>query len=153
MSRLVGKISSRRYEPVIYFILISDYLYVGETQSHPVIRWGDHLASGTLLDKLDVLDRKALLLNKDIEFTAFSCDYIKNHVPDLNRSYALKYTEYWIHVFLKTKVNSVKDVLGRDYQLISDVPNTPKFFQDDNCKCLAVDIFDEFLIKYKTVPD
>lgn len=145
MKRYLGKVACGRREPVIYFIFLANYLYIGETENHPVMRWGDHLNNGTFINKLNVIDRNIILSQEDIVFSAFECTYIKNEVPDLHKNYAVKFTEHWLHIFIRTRINTVNKKLGKNIQLISDVPSTPRFFQDEKCIALAESIFTDFL--------
>jgi len=149
--KFIGKVNSVLKEPVIYFVTIKDFLYIGETESHPVIRWGSHLAlHGTLLEKIRRIDRNLLLEDNEIEFYAFECTYIKNTFNRLRIDYALKYTEFQLHLLFKTRVNTVNKKFGREIKVISDTPNKPKFFKDSGGECekLAVCIFDDFLNNY-----
>lgn len=104
----------------IYIIMIDHYVYIGETQSFPVIRWGAHLSKdGTLLKKLnnfgvDLNDR-----NKSIKFIYFNL----SDLFDINLSKNLKRStqaiEHELHVRIKCRPSLLNNLI-----LISDTEKT-----------------------------
>lgn len=147
MGNYIGSVVSLRKEPIIYFIKMGNYIYIGKTEQHPVIRWGKHLSkTGTFIEKINQIDRGALIKLETIKFYAFECRYIKNNVKEVQVGDAVRLTEYYLHVMVKSTVNTINRKIGENIRLISDVSRTtPKYFRDKGCEQLAREILDEFL--------
>jgi len=148
MNRFIGKIVCvKERVPVIYFVLMGGYLYIGKTESHPVIRWGSHLGSaGTFVEKVNQIDRNEILKNEPIEFWAYECTYITEKVHVAQVGDAVRLTEHYLHLHVRSSINTVKKNLGKDIRLISDVSrSTPKYYHNKYCEVLAKEILGEFL--------
>lgn len=127
---------------------MGEYLYIGETEHHPVIRWGLHLSkSGTFIEKINQIDREALFKGESIKFYAFECVYIKKEVKPIQVGDAVRLTEYYLHMLVKTSVNTIRRKLGKNITLVSDVSRTtPKYYRDSKCEELARNILDDFIL-------
>jgi len=66
------QVSGKLRAPYIYIIFIDEYVYIGETQGFPVIRWSAHLGQdGTLVKKLTDLNF-SIHGDTQINFLAFN---------------------------------------------------------------------------------
>ena len=115
-----GSIQGIRKYPYIYFIIKGDFLYVGQTQDIPVIRWGGHLTSnGTFSKKLRAKDAELYMDASVTKFFAFRCDKIQLSVNDIEKRTVTCFIEHRIH----EKLICHKKV-GPKYELISDTSRT-----------------------------
>ncbi|KXZ68559.1 hypothetical protein [Acinetobacter venetianus] len=114
--QLSGEIKS----PYIYFIYIDGFLYVGETQSFPAIRWGAHLTNeGTLLKKLVSLGGDLGKKNQRIKFISFNLIDLFDLNLCKNFKRSTQAIEHELHVRIKCKPSIVNNLT-----LISDTEKT-----------------------------
>lgn len=96
MIRHNGLLSGARYCSNVYFIVHKGYLYIGETGSHPAIRWGSHLQkNGSLRENIrrfnDDIDE-----SEDIFFASFAVSIIDSE-DENKRKLARLAVEYEVH--------------------------------------------------------
>lgn len=111
--------------PYIYFILNNEMVYIGETQRHPSVRWGEHISSnGTLAKKMYDYDFEM----SDLNFIAICCfDFI----PALDKNYSLKFFTQAIEHSLHCLVSAQPSLLGGFRRVISSTEKTaPRRFND-----------------------
>lgn len=109
--------------PYIYFIFTGNFVYIGETQRHPVIRWGAHLtAGGTLWKKLQenskyIEDNNCI--NENFTFISVNCNSLfqKYIGPSRIVSQAL---EHNLHCVLKSNPS----LFGWDKVILSNTDKT-----------------------------
>jgi hypothetical protein len=114
--------------PFVYFVRSRELLYVGETQGHPVLRWGGHLQTFgsfrvAVANKgdpdVDYLD--------DICFYAFHCSLLQTHFPPAQYKVATQAVEHRVHTTLALRPHA----LGYAFRLISDTEKTaPRRFKE-----------------------
>jgi hypothetical protein len=115
-----GTLLGWRRTPYIYFIRKHQYLYVGQTQDIPVIRWGDHMGSmGSFSVNLRRIDEEAFLSTGVICFAAYQCDDIRDLVPPVQHQLVTQYVEHMVHVKVICHPS-----LGARWVLISDTVRT-----------------------------
>ena len=74
MMRLAGSVKGKWCHPYIYVIIKNYCMYIGETQHHPVYRWGQHVSkSGTFSCRLKEADEEIWLRDEDILFISIDC--------------------------------------------------------------------------------
>ncbi|WP_104484711.1 hypothetical protein [Acinetobacter indicus] len=114
--QIFGEIKS----PYIYIIMIDQYVYIGETQSFPVIRWGAHLSrDGTLLNKLNSVGVDLHSKSKSIKFMYFNLSDLFDSDLSKNFKRSTQAIEHELHVRVKCKPSLVKNLI-----LISDTEKT-----------------------------
>jgi len=97
MIRFAGAIKGRRHHPYIYFILKGYCLYIGETQQHPVSRFGQHLSAvGTFLRRLKEADEEIWACDKEILFLCIDCEKIATLSHEEHRL-VTQYVEHKVH--------------------------------------------------------
>ena len=74
MIDLAGSIRGRPHHPYIYAIIKSYCIYIGETQQHPVSRWGQHLQEiGSFSKRLKEADYDLWSADKELLFICIDC--------------------------------------------------------------------------------
>ncbi len=92
-----GLITSLRYQSHLYVIIHNDFLYIGETGSHPAIRWGSHLSkSGTFVQNLKYFHDEVLDIEKDIFFSSYELSMVEDE-PCSKRKLARMAVETELH--------------------------------------------------------
>src|SRR5262245_29402364 len=115
-----GALLGWRRVPYIYFICKHRYLYIGQTQDIPVIRWGDHMGGmGSFSVNLRKADEEAFLSPAAISFAAYQCDRIRELVPAVQHQLVTQYVEHMAHVKVICHPS-----LGARWVLISDTVRT-----------------------------
>lgn len=146
VSRL-GKVQGDLRLPCLYFIFIKDYVYVGETQKIPIIRWGQHISKrGTFYSRLKSKDEELCEQLNSMSFLAYSSKELINDVRDFEVRSVLKYIEHKVH-----EVFICHSVLGPKYELISDTSRTaPSHCAYDWAEALAQEIVTSCYIDWKS---
>lgn len=97
MINFAGAIKGKSHHPYIYAIAKSYCLYIGETQQHPVSRWGQHLSSvGTFLKRLKEADDEIWSCNEEILFLCVDCEQIATLSPEEHKL-VTQYVEHKVH--------------------------------------------------------
>ena len=97
MIRFAGAVKGKWHHPYIYAIVKSYCLYIGETQQHPVSRWGQHMTPvGTFLQRLKEADEEVWSRNEDILFLCVDCERIAILSPEEHRL-VTRYVEHKVH--------------------------------------------------------
>lgn len=150
MFRYLGHATGRKSRPVLYVVSKANYIYIGITEGHPVVRWGAHLADhGTFQERLKEEDRRCLVRDEDVSFWAFECSFLMENVGAVQIGDALRLTEYYMHSMVRAKINTIRKKVGRDVVLISSVKSTtPRYYQNQACEQLAEKIMAEFLQQF-----
>ena len=140
MPKLGGKLLIKVDCPYVYFIQKGRYLYIGETQSAVVIRWGAHLsASGTFLNAINSVDPAEIDRDTEIRFLAFECNELATIDDYSVRKRTTQYLESQLHV--QTVLNAR---IGPAFEIISNTIRTAPTRCDFPCiKELAISIIDE----------
>lgn len=122
----------------IYLILSNDLMYIGETQRHPVRRWGEHLSLDSGFHRyIDKYSDPDLDYNLDIRFYSFLCTELPNYFSITELKAATQAVEHVIHVEIKAKPSLV----GFKYKIISSTDNTaPRSFKKWNYAEIQADI-------------
>lgn len=122
----VGSVAATWSAPHIYFIRFDEYLYIGETQRHPVTRWGQHfqlhgsfrlaLASqGVFIDP-----------TASVRFYAIEVAPLRSAFPEAQLKAATQAVEHEVHMLLRARPS----FLGRTLRIISDTEKTaPRAFR------------------------
>lgn len=124
---MLNAIQSPYKAPHVYIICAIDVVYIGETQKHPAIRWGQHLESidgfrARLAEKgnpeLDYLNNTKML--------SVQCDWIVDHFTEAQWKMATQAVEHALHELFAADPR----VLGKPLKLISDTEKTaPRNFK------------------------
>ncbi|MCK1969294.1 hypothetical protein MT962_003153 [Franconibacter sp. IITDAS19] len=139
---LTGEISSS----YIYLISYSQYIYIGETGSHPAVRWGNHLGKrGTFLVNLYEMEGEQLSSEEDIFFISIKCNEI-----DCEDVYKRKIARRAVEAELHRSYALNPDVFGPDSRIISRPPSDPVWqsFRFDPCT-IAKEIYSEISKRYQ----
>ncbi len=106
---MLNFVRSGLFSPHIYFVLTKDCLYVGETQQHPVMRWGEHLStSGSLRSALNAKGDPEINYLDEILFFGFHCSAIETEFSDVQRRRASQAVEYEAHCVLSEQETPFK---------------------------------------------
>lgn len=133
----VGGVAAAWSAPHLYFIRFGECLYVGETQKHPVARWGQHLrANGSFrlaLEGRDILFDPT----EPIGFYAFEIIPLRSLFPEVQLKAATQAVEHEVHMLLRARPS----FLGLSLRVISDTEKTaPRAFRHwDVAQSLAED--------------
>jgi len=69
MIRFAGSVKGKSRHPYIYAIVKKYCLYIGETQQHPVSRWGQHLMKfGSFSSRLKEIDADVWACDEEVLF-------------------------------------------------------------------------------------
>lgn len=120
MIGFAGAVKGRHRHPYIYIIVKSYCLYIGETQQHPVSRWGQHLSSdGTFLKRLKEVDEEVWACDKDIFFLCVDCEQIAM-LSHEEHKLVTQYVEHKVHELC---ILNLPDLLPIE-KIISDTTKT-----------------------------
>ena len=139
---LWNAISSPYHGPHVYVICTIDVVYIGETQKHPVIRWGQHLEDGgTFRVRLAEKGNPDFAYLDDLLMFAKRCDWIMTRFTEAQWKTVTQALEHTLHV----KFAEDPRILGDHLRLISDTEKTaPRGFKYwDIVNGCAHDIVDE----------
>jgi hypothetical protein len=100
--------------PYLYFVKCAHFAYIGESQHHPLIRWGDHLRpTGTfqsnLLSQHDFTPR-----DEPIFFGLVKLTQISNLVHESKRRLSTQWVEHQVHVMFSNSRHGVRFILVSD---------------------------------------
>jgi hypothetical protein len=142
MIEYLGNIQSLRTCPVLYFINKLNYIYVGVTDNHPVVRWASHLCNnGSFFQNLQHADLDAHARSSKIRFWAYSCEAIVQYVKPLEQRQALQLVEHFVHI--EACLNKIGT--GSELTLISDTLRTaPRKYNFPQARTIAKEIFIDF---------
>jgi hypothetical protein len=97
MIRFAGAVKGKWRHPYIYAITKDYCLYIGETQLHPVSRWGQHLTPvGTFLKRLREADEEVWARDDEILFLCVDCEQIATLSPEEHKL-VTQYVEHKVH--------------------------------------------------------
>lgn len=135
----VGQIKSIKNFPHIYFIVKDEYIYVGETQKTPILRWSSHLNKGSFEINLTKKDYEILNNNLPTLFFAFSCEEIKTFSSTYSSKSLTQYVEHLVHLTIISNKNFKK------FKLISNTKKTcPLIFDFSVGEKIAIEIVKKF---------
>ena len=118
---MAGAVRGPLRGPFIYAIVTRDLVYIGETQTHPVMRWGSHLQlAGSFRLALAASGDPEVDYFGDISFCAVRCRTVESEFPPSLLKTATQAVEHRLHVTLCRRPG----VLGRPLRLISDTEKT-----------------------------
>jgi hypothetical protein len=140
MIKFSGSVLGRLRHPYIYAIIKEHCIYIGETQLHPVSRWGQHLKSdGSFMKRLREADEEVWSSKEDILFLCVSCEIIATVAPE-EQKLVTQYVEHKVHercILDKPRLLPVEVI-------ISDTVNTaPSRCRYSWANDLASQVFDE----------
>lgn len=141
-----GLLIGARHCSNIYIIVHLDYIYIGETGSHPAIRWGSHLVkNGTFRKNMRGMYDDDLIKNEDIFFASFAVPDVEIE-PESNRRLARMAIETEVHraFFLNTSA------LGDELFITStceEYPTRHRFSFDP--AAIARTLFEEICARYQ----
>ncbi len=131
-----GLLEGRLVAPYIYFIIVKSFLYVGETQKLPFIRWADHISvGGSLFQNLQSYDSTDLIDEAPLRFGWLLCEEVIRGCSAEDRRRGVQWVEDEIHL----KIAESGSVSSR-YQLISNTVRTsPRLFRGNDLLKQLVD--------------
>jgi hypothetical protein len=150
MIEISGRIISKRECPYVYFIKKDRFLYIGETQSHPVLRWGQHLdKNGSFVRALQERDEEVYQNNQEIYFFAYCCRVVESSVLPVEKRRVTQFIEHQLHI----RVICNRGKLYEPLELISDTKRTaPLYCNYRWIDQVVEDIFKAFLIDLSQSP-
>ena len=121
MRRKVGSIIGYQNIPHIYIIVKQKFIYIGETQSLPVSRWGQHIyQDGTFNSKLKKINIELANSNKHLlYFFGYSCGDL---IDIFDSKEIIRRNTQYIEDYIHRKFVSHK--FYTKLQLISDTEKT-----------------------------
>lgn len=142
MIEFVGRLIAREKGPFIYVIRKGPYLYIGETQRNPILRWGEHLRiEGSFQKALQSRDEEFLLKDVEMEFFAYRCTRIENEVLAVEKRKITQIVEHELHVKFVCRGKNT-------FELISDTTKTaPTGSRYKWINEIVDEIYDEFHTK------
>ena len=126
--------------PYIYAIAKGYCLYIGETQQHPVSRWGQHLTTdGSFMKRLRETDEDLWANNEEILFIGVNCERITS-LSQEEHKLVTQYVEHKVHE--RCILN--KPLLAPIEKIISDTLRTaPARSRHSWANDLANEVFEE----------
>lgn len=120
MPTSAGSVYGPQQCPYIYAILKRHCVYIGETQNHPVVRWGAHLEhDGSFSNRLREMDEDVWRSSDEIFFASAKCAEILQAPPE-ERRLVSQFVEHKVHeLFILRKAHT-----GRIELIISDTTRT-----------------------------
>ena len=133
-----GSVRGRRQEPYIYAIAKQYCLYIGETQQHPVARWGQHLTiTGSFSNRLRSVDTDLWESNDEIMFLCFKCVTISSLASEEHKL-VTRFVEHKVHELCILNLASLAPI----EMIISDTTRTaPARCRYDWAGALANEVF------------
>lgn len=144
-----GLLEGRLVAPYIYFIIIKSFLYVGETQKLPFIRWTEHISvGGSLFQKLQSHESTGLLHEAPLKFGWLLCEEVLRGCSAEDRRRGVQWVEDEIHM----KIAESGAVSSR-YQLISNTLRTsPRRYRGNDLLKQLVDRAFQTIIRSLDIP-
>lgn len=141
MIEMSGSFWQRPGFPYIYFIVVGRFLYIGETQRLPVVRWGEHFSPiGSFTKALQKSDPDFEGSARPSLLTAFCCERIGRDLLSSERKLATQWVEHDLHVRACSNAE-----IGSSFTLISDTSRTaPAFKKHSWLSDVSVEIFKRF---------
>jgi hypothetical protein len=136
----VGGCCTAYKAPHLYYIVWDSLIYIGETQQHPVIRWGQHLGpAGSFLTALGRSSSVNPESSSTLRFCAFCLDQIIKDLPPTLWKISSQWVEHRVHVLFSISK------LGVRYEIISSTSRTaPRCSPAPGLDQLATSAFDKF---------
>ena len=99
MIKFAGHVVVKEQAPYIYLIRKGPYLYIGETQRSPILRWAEHLHENGSFRRA-LLNRDAETLSNDAEtaFFAFKCCRIETDTKPVEKRRVTQFVEHLLHI-------------------------------------------------------
>lgn len=121
--KILSSIEGPYIGPYVYFIISSQHIYIGETQKHPVIRWGAHLnQNGSFYSKLS---EDFNISRENLIFISINCTPYISKISD-NAKTTTQALEHSLHCC----VSSNPSYFGWEKKLISSTEKTaPRKFK------------------------
>jgi hypothetical protein len=99
MISFAGVVKGKDRHPYIYAIAKRHCLYIGETQRHPVARWGHHLSEvGSFLKRLQEADEEVWASDDEIIFLCIDCKKIAS-ISSEEHKIVTQYVEHKVHEY------------------------------------------------------
>lgn len=152
MSRVVflGSLEPSERGPYIYFIRKERFLYLGETQNCPVIRWASHLTPvGSFRNALMQADSEiAKKIDLQIAFGCWRLEGVASSCDVVSLRRTTQYIEHMLHILVLCNSR-----ICPRYTLISDTTRTaPVRAAYPNAQADARNILDDLILKLPTTP-
>jgi len=97
MIYFAGAIRGKSHHPYIYAIVKGYCMYIGETQQHPVSRWGQHLQEvGSFSKRLKEADHDLWAMDDNVLFLCIDCREIAKLSPEEHKI-VTQYVEHKVH--------------------------------------------------------
>lgn len=120
MISVSGSLKGKRKSPYLYVIVKSYCMYIGETQQHPVLRWGQHLCQcGSFVSRLREADEDVWARDEDIFFYCLYCNRIAQ-TSDEEHKIITQYIEHKVHELCILNLSELYPV----ERIISDTEKT-----------------------------
>ncbi|MFO1432247.1 MAG: hypothetical protein U1F76_19245 [Candidatus Competibacteraceae bacterium] len=142
--KMIGFVQGPLFGPYLYMIVASELVYIGETQHHPVIRWGNHLQpNGSFLASVRLRGDPEKQYN-NIIFTSIFCKSIIEEFGESETRIATQALEHEIH----SKLVGNPVFFGRQLKVISDTQKTAprRFTAWGRIHKMVPEILDQFKI-------
>lgn len=120
MILFAGAVIGKSHHPYIYAIIKSYCMYIGETQQHPVSRWGQHLQEvGSFSKRLKEADCDLWKNDSEIIFLCVDCREIAKLSQDEHKI-VTQYIEHKVHEYCILNLPKLAPV----EKIISDTTRT-----------------------------
>lgn len=134
---MIGSISASLLGSYIYTLQFERFVYIGETQRNPVLRWSQHLTnSGSF--KAALAERDVRLTATDrVDFRAFRCEFEHLGIRPVSYRIFTQAIEHELHCLFASERTRVK--------LVSDTVRTcpPVAFFTESVKLMAKSLFEQ----------
>lgn len=147
---LLEYISGKYRYPYIYIILKSNYIYIGETQTHPSIRWSSHLKeNGSFSVNLRRKNEYVFSQTLNMHMYSIKCDEIVKQYTSSEYKNATQYLEHQLHVLFSTNRKS----FSKNLIIISNTDKTlPKYpYRFKKMKEYAKEIFNNLITELNNI--
>ena len=120
MFTISGIVHGCAQNPYVYVIVKSYCIYIGETQRHPVSRWGQHLSQhGTFNCKLREADECVWRSAEEIFFYCAKCNMVLSASPEEHKI-VTQYIEHKLHELCILNINKIRPI----EKILSDTSRT-----------------------------
>lgn len=146
----IDRLSGKYRYPYIYVIVKNNYIYIGETQLHPSVRWASHFkVNGSFSKNLRKINEEIYL--EPIEMFTFSmkCDEIVMKYSQAEYKNATQYLEHQLHILFSINKNLFVENLIIISNTDKTLPKYPYRFKD--MKGYAKLIFENLVIELNDI--
>jgi len=135
-----GNLSGPFLAPYVYIIASENLVYIGETQSHPLFRWGSHITvGGSFWKAIERSGDPEIDYFENIVFFSHHCVEIETDFTEVQFRIVTQAIEHEIHCAFAERIGK--------YQVISDTSKTAprQFSRRFEARSIAEKVISRFL--------